>query len=404
MSGKGRTAKSNRGIFFDPKTGTYGFVTDGPSINGKRKQIKRRGFQSVTAAKKALERVRIQVEDRLFVPNIRQTVGEFLMEEWLPQERDQLQPSTWESYERQLRLHVVPNIGGIRLRDLDGGHLNRLYGQLVREGRKDGKPGGLKPRTVRYIHTIIHGALKDAVRWNRVLGNAADKADPPPAKAAKAPEMKTWRAGELAQFLEAMKADRYHTPFLFIATTGTRRGEALGLRESDLDLEAGTASIRQALGYVGDKAVISPTTKTGKAHKIELDRRTIAALKAWKSRKAAERLALGAGYEDSGLVFCRRDGRPFNPKLFSREFDRRVARFGLPRIRLHDLRHTWATLALEAGVPVKVVAERLGHATTAITSDVYSHVTPPMQAGAAEAVADLIFGRPSTMNDPSVGP
>lgn len=115
-------------------------------------------------------------------------------------------------------------------------------------------------------------------------------------------------------------------------------------------------------------------------------------LKAWKARQAAERLQMGAGWHDGDLVFTLPDGRPYHPERFSREFDRRVERHGVPRIRLHDLRHTWATLALAAGVPLKVVSERLGHATTAITADVYSHVTPTMGAEAAETVAGVIFG------------
>jgi integrase len=118
----------------------------------------------------------------------------------------------------------------------------------------------------------------------------------------------------------------------------------------------------------------------------------VAALRAWRARQAAERLAVGAGYRDGDLVFCRPDGMPLHPKGFSAMFERAVKGSGLPRVRLHDLRHTWATLALAAGVPAKVVSERLGHVTIAMTMNVYSHVLPGMQADAAEKVAALIFG------------
>jgi integrase len=137
---------------------------------------------------------------------------------------------------------------------------------------------------------------------------------------------------------------------------------------------------------------IASRTKTGKGRSIDLDAQTVAILRAEKIRQAEEMLKLGLRPGDDALVFSHPDGRPYHPERFSREFDRRLERFKFePRIRLHDLRHTWATLALEAGVPLKVVSERLGHSRTGITSDLYQHVTETMGADAAEKVAGLIF-------------
>lgn len=144
---------------------------------------------------------------------------------------------------------------------------------------------------------------------------------------------------------------------------------------------------------VDHKIVIANRTKTGKGRAVDLDATTIAELRAHCARQAQELLVLGIRADGETLVFCHPDARPYNPDRFSREFDRALERHSeLQRIRLHDLRHTWATLALAAGVPVKIVSERLGHATTAITSDTYSHVTPTMGADAAERVSALIFG------------
>jgi integrase len=137
---------------------------------------------------------------------------------------------------------------------------------------------------------------------------------------------------------------------------------------------------------------VAPRTKSGKPRTVELDRPTVAALRAVRARQAEERLMLGPAYRDNDLVFAQPDGQPVHPELFSMQFNRRVARYKLPRIRLHDLRHTWATLALSAGVDVKIVSERLGHASAKITWDIYQHVTPTMQLNAAETVARLIFG------------
>lgn len=206
--------------------------------------------------------------------------------------------------------------------------------------------------------------------------------------------MKTWNAATLARFLQLVSDDRHQPAWLFLATTGCRRGEALGLRWTDVDLDAGRVVLYQTVSAINHELRIAPRTKSGKPRPIEIDAATVAALRAVRKRQAEERLLLGPGYVDHGLVFARPDGRPQHPEHFSNAFERRLARYRLPRIRLHDLRHTWATLALQAGVDVKIVSERLGHASAKITWDIYQHVTPTMQADAAETVARLIFGAP----------
>jgi integrase len=126
-----------------------------------------------------------------------------------------------------------------------------------------------------------------------------------------------------------------------------------------------------------------------------MDKAAVATLKTWRARQTQERLLVGSGYQDHDLVFCRPDGKPYHPESFSKTFDRRVrqpAFAELPVVRLHDLRHIWATLALQADVPLKAVSEQLGHRTTAITADIYSHVTPEMAADAVEKVSALIVG------------
>lgn len=242
--------------------------------------------------------------------------------------------------------------------------------------------------------------MNDAVRWRRLTVNPATQATPPSASAAKAPEMKVWTGPQLERFLLLCERDRYYSAFYFLAMTGCRRGEALGLRWSDLDWEAKTAAIRQTVvpltkpSGIGREGRILPRTKTDRARVIEMDSATLAMLKSWHARQAQERLLMGTGYQDNDLVFSRPDGRPYHPEAFSKTFDRRLrqAAFAeLPTIRVHDLRHTWATLALAAGVPTRVVADRLGHSSTAVTQAIYQHVVPGMQAGAAEKVSALVF-------------
>lgn len=254
---------------------------------------------------------------------------------------------------------------------------------------------------MRYIHTILHKAFDDAVKWQRLVVNPASQATPPTAKSARAPEMQTWTAKDLASFLDRTSSDRYGPMWFFLAMTGCRRGELLGLRWSDVDLDEGSAAIRQQVvpppkaSGKGREARIVQGTKTGEARVIELDERTIGVLRQWRTRQNQERLLLGAGYRDHGLVFPRPDGAPFHPEAFSKAFDRKVRQKAFDDIlviRLHDLRHTWATLALEAGVDVAVVSKRLGHSSAVVTWNTYQHVRKGMQTDAAERVAASVFG------------
>jgi integrase len=213
--------------------------------------------------------------------------------------------------------------------------------------------------------------------------------------------MRTWTGPQVRRFLALCEGDRYHSAFAFLALTGCRRGEALGLRWSDVDLDRSVVSIRQTVIPLtketgkGREGRIVPRTKTDKARVIELDAATAAILRRWRARQAEERLVMGSGYRDHDLIFCRPDGVPYHPEAFSKTFDRRVRlpRFAeLPTIRLHDLRHTWATLALAAGIDVAIVAKRLGHGSPATTWATYQHVVTGMQTDAAEKLAALIFG------------
>lgn len=213
------------------------------------------------------------------------------------------------------------------------------------------------------------GVERDRNAGGRLVRSPADAAEPPAAGQARPPEMVTWTGGELGQFLTAEGDSRYLTAWLLLATTGMRRGEALGVRWSDVDLEGSRLAIRQTITAVNHEIRVASRTKTGKGRVIDLDQGTVAALRSWRAQQAKERLLFGAGYADGDLVLCHPDGRPFHPDRFSRQFDRRVERHGLRRIRLHDLRHTWATLALQGGVHPKVVQERLGRCCSC---------TPPM--------------------------
>ncbi|HVM08193.1 MAG TPA: site-specific integrase [Acidimicrobiales bacterium] len=312
--------------------------------------------------------------DGLHAPRDSITVGEYLIDRWLPLQRTQLRPSTFDSYRRNLELHVVPRIGRLQLQKLRPDDLDALYVALLAEGRKD-RPGGLSPKSVRSVHLILHKALKDAVRKGLLTRNVADAADAPRLGAARRPDVKAWAAPELRLFLDAMKTHQLYAAFHLAAFTGMRRGEVLGLRTNDLDLAQARLSVKQAVISVAYEVQVSDV-KTGSARRtVDLDPTTVATLRSHLRKRRAT--------SADGLVFSRPDGSPIHPDLFSQIFDRTVAKLTVPKISLHDLRHTHATLLLKAGVPVKVVSERLGHASPAFTMTVYQHVIPGMQAEAA---------------------
>jgi integrase len=191
--------------------------------------------------------------------------------------------------------------------------------------------------------------------------------------------MKTWTAPELRRFLSHVQGERLYALWLLAATTGMRRGELLALKWPDVDLAAARVSVAESKTAAGRRSVA-------------LDPATVTALKAWRRQQAAERLAWGAGWLNLGLTFTREDGSALNPVWVNVTFTKRQRTIGLPRIRFHDLRHTHATIALQAGVHAKVMQERLGHASISITLDLYSHVIPAMQEDAAATVAKLVLG------------
>ena len=204
--------------------------------------------------------------------------------------------------------------------------------------------------------------------------------------------MKVWSPDELGRFLTEIDGEP-HAPMLRLAAlSGLRRGELCGLRWPVLDLDGDRLTVSRTLLAVRGRLVESEPKTPRSRRIVDLDPATVAILRDHRRRQLEERLAVGSGYMDDGYVFARPDGRPWNPELISRVFDRLAARTGLPRIRLHDLRHTHTTHLLAAGVNVRIVSQRLGHASVAFTLDIYGHVLPGQQASAAEAVAALVDG------------
>lgn len=299
-----------------------------------------------------------------------------------------VRPTTASYYKLAVRVYIVPRIGGVPLQKLTAPMLNELYAKLEVSGRRNGK--GLAARSVRHVHAIIRRALADAVAWNLLVRNVAEAAKPPRKER---PKFKTWSAEQLRKFLVSVRDDRLYAAWMVCAMTGMRRGEVLGLRWDDLDLEASRIKIERALILVDYKPTISETKTDHGRRTPSLDKATVAALLDQRARQAVEAAMAGGAWENvDGYVFTDEFGRPIHPQAFTDRFKRYAKRAGLPPIRLHELRHTHATLALGEGVAPKVVSKRLGHASTAFTMDVYADALPELDEVAAGLVAAKVLG------------
>jgi integrase len=391
------TNGGRRGSVKQSKNGTWYFVVDTtPAGAIKRIQTRRRGFTTRRSAQSALTRTLRDLADQTYVAPARLTFGDYLVDTWLPAVTATIRPSTLDSYARNIRIHVASKaIATVPLQQVAPPMLNALYADLLTGAMR----AALSPRTVAYVHTILHRAFRDAVRWNLIVRNPADQADPPRGRPSERIRARTWTGEEIARFLDATADSRYSPLWRLIATTGMRRGEALGLRWDDIDLSERRLSVNRTLVQVGDyrsgnTGAAWGTPKTARGRRaISLDPETVAALRAHRSRQHQERLIAGSLYVDQGLVFCSRIGDPMHPKVVSNQFRKAVARHAMPYLSVHGLRHSWATLALQAGIHPKIVQERLGHSTISITLDIYSHVNPAMDADAANTVAALIRAR-----------
>jgi integrase len=368
---------------------TWSYVVDlGPDpATGKRRQTMKGGFRTKKDAQAALGAILGDAQTGAHNAPTRHRLGGFLTNEWLPAVRPRLRPSTFATYTVFATKYVAPRLGAVPIAGLSAAQLNTFYAELLDRGGRGGKP--LATKTVRHVHQLIRTALGDAVRWGMVARNIAEAADPP---ALKRSEMRVWSPDELAGFLVSTENDRLSALWLLMATTGLRRSEVVGLPWSAVDLAVGRLSVVQTAVKAGSATVLDSATKSTRSRRgLAIDDSTVTALKGHRARQLEERLSAGPAWRDSGLVFVREDGSGIDPVWVARRFQRLIADSGLPRIRLHDVRHSWATAALGAGVPLKVVSERLGHASVSITADTYQHVTEGLDRQAADTVAALIL-------------
>lgn len=363
----------------DPQTGKKQYKWH--SVKGTKKQ-----------AEKELATLINRLENGSYIKPSKITVGVFL-EQWLNDYAStNTAPRTFERYSEIVRTHLIPSLGRISLIQLKPEHLQSYYTQELTSGRLNGK-GGLSAQTVKHHHRILSEALNHAVRWGLVIRNVAQAVDPPrPIKK----EMATAQAEDIVPLLEeARKMENvssipYYTLFYTALHTGMRRGELLALRWIDVDLEFMTISVNRSLQILKDGTKIIREPKTPKARRLIAMTPSLALqLRDHRDSQSALRLLNNKPVQQDDLIFSDLEGQPINPNTVTPAFHKIAKRAGL-RLRLHDLRHTHATLMLKAGVHPKIVSERLGHSTVAFTLDTYSHVVPGLQEAAAKAFDDSL--------------
>jgi integrase len=352
-----------------------------------RRQEFHTGYESKKEAEQELAKVLAALATGVHIEPSKMLLCDFLRNEWLLAIRPTIRPTTFSSYETHVERHIIPRIGSLQLQQVTGAQINLLYARLLSESDRHGRL--LSPAMVRRVHATLHRALRDAVRWNKLLRNPVDSADPPRAVGFDR-EMKVWTAPVLKAFLTSEQDSQLYPLWLTLATTGMRRGEVLGLSWEDIDLEVGRLSVTKTLIMNGYATMLStPKTKKGR-RLIVLDPATTSALRKLRATQIKVHLQRGLPWQESQPVFVTEVGQTYHPERISKLFAQAAKRAGLPRIRLHDLRHTYATLALSAGVHPKIISERLGHANIAITLDCYSHCLPTLSEEAAARVAALV--------------
>jgi len=370
------------------KTGWYVVIDIGRDPDGKRRQKWHGSFATRAEAETHRVALVVELEAGTDVEPSALTVDERVGGGWWVLIMNRVKPSTADAHESNFVISSA--VAWPHPVDKSAGRASEsALHRLLREGRTDGRRG-LGPHTVRNVHVIIRLTLRDACAAGLVARNVAELASPPPRRSPRRTPLRFWQPHELRLFLAAVEGEPLEPAWHLVALTGMRRGEAAALLWDDVDFDNQRVYIRQTRSRIGTEMVVT-SPKSGTGCLIDIDRDTTRRIVEHRERQTAAAARLGLANPDR-FVFLKPHFVRVGPDYLSERYLRISAHVGLPRIRFHDLRHTYATISLASGVPINVVSQRLGHANTSVTLNVYSHVMPGMQAAAAQGVADFISG------------
>ena len=309
--------------------------------------------------------------------------------------------STKISYETIIKNQLLPYIGQIKLNELKKADIEDMYNSLLTNGRLNGK-GGLSVKTVQNVSLVLHKALDEAMKHEYIIKNPADIADVPTMRSENSAkkEVEVLTKQEQKALMEVCGDDVYSVAIKTALYTGVRLGELLGLQWRDIDYDNNTITICRQVNRLKDyspkakaktRLGIQEDTKTRSSNRpISLPKQLMELLKEHKEKQASEKRNWGKAYKDLDMIFAREDGHYIDPATFRDHYQKRLKEAGLEHHTIHALRHTFATRALEAGIPIKVVSQILGHASVQITMDTYSHVLPELQSYSMNKIAEYM--------------
>jgi integrase len=348
-------------------------------VTGKR----RRGTETFRTRKEAESRERewlSQIEKGTVVTTTKTTLAAHLRA-WLDLIATTVRPTTLQGYRASVERHLIPRIGAIPVAKITSAQIQAAYSVMLADG--------IGVRGVQLAHLRLLQSLALAVAWGMRVDNPALKVTPPRAPRK---EMRVWTKEQVRAFLAAAAddadADSEYALFLLALTTGMRRGELLGVRWQDVDLARGTLRVAQAVALLHDRPTITQPKTAAARRTLPLPAPAVDAIRAHRDRA---RIAAGGAWRDDVLVFSA-TGAPMHPRTLAYHFARIVKAAGVPKIRVHDMRHTYATLSLSGGADLKTISTRLGHTSIQVTGDVYAHVTVAMDERATEVISAVIFG------------
>ncbi|HEY6803394.1 MAG TPA: tyrosine-type recombinase/integrase [Pyrinomonadaceae bacterium] len=362
-------------------------IFQGRDGNGKRHYLNKTIRGTKKEADAYLAKTLTEISAGTFVEASDDSLSDYL-DRWLESAaKPGLRENTFREYKGLIERYIKPNIGKLRLADLRPLKIQEFYGSLTDQG--------LSPRTVRFTHSVLRSALKQALRWRMIPVNPCDGVDLPRKNTT---EMQSLGPAEAASFLAEAQKDRWSALFVLALATGLRPSEYLGLKWSDIDLEKGFVNVQRSLHWrtskTGDWYFGEPKTSRSR-RRIPLPATVLKSLLEHRRKQNEERLKAGPDYTNLDLIFATVEGQPLiRLNVVQKHFKPILERAKLPAsLRLYDLRHSCATLLLAANENPKVVSERLGHASITLTMDTYSHVIPDMQQGASDKLEAMLFRR-----------
>jgi integrase len=368
------------------------------SLGFESSKRKRKSYYGCTQAEvlQKLKDAHGHISEHRPLPNERLLLKDFLLDQWLPLVKPTLRPRTFDSYRETVTLHIAPSVGRVPLAKLATTDVQRLVNQKIGEGK-------LSPTSIIYIRNVLRAALNRARKWRLVKYNVADDVTLP---ASEDPSIRPLDETQAPKLLEFAKGHRFEALFTVAVALGLRKGEILGLRWIDVDLEEGHVRVVRALHATKGELPagwerLTPTLalgplKTKRSQRdLELRPFAVAALRAHRARQLEERLAAGADWKERGLIFASSLGTPIVPRNLTRSLKALLKNAELPTTtRFHDLRHSCGTLLHSQGVPARAIAEVLGH-TQLRTTERYTHATRAMVHDAAERMENILRGSKS---------